>query len=307
MINNYPVVFFVFKRPATTMSFLNLMIKAGINKIYIFADGPRNETEKFETDVVKANINSFIKDNKSLEIITTFNPKNLGLKKNIIQGLNKVFKLEDAAIILEDDCLPTPDFFKFTKAMLTKYKDEPKVMSINGTSTGGRFSHSYDFSRYPQCWGWATWKRAWNLYDSTLTTFTPESWRALAAKLGFNPLLSWYWRTMLTMVKAGWINTWDFQWSYAHFYHEGLSIAPSVNLIKNIGFDLVATNTKTKSKVADMKTNTLSWPLTHPINIDENKSISHRAVYDFYLNPVAIAGLLRQYVYWTWSKYGHWS
>jgi hypothetical protein len=303
MNNFYPVAFFVFKRPDSTQLFLDHMRSFGIQKIYVFADGPRNEIEKKETDAVKLQIEKFQADHKEIRLITSFSQKNLGLKNNIVNGLNTVFENEDAAIIIEDDCLPTPDFFRFATEMLTKYQAENTIMSVNGTSTGGKFKYSYDFNRYPQCWGWATWKRAWKLYDPSLSSFTPASWNKLADNLGFGPVLTWYWGTMLMMVKAGWINTWDFQWSYAHFYHNGLSIAPSVNLITNIGFDSAATNTKTKSKVADMATDLLDWPLTHPQIVVENKSVTRKATYDFYVNPIAIGGLLRQYIYWQWSKY----
>lgn len=302
-MNSYPVIFFVFKRPSSTRTFLDLMNNSGIKKIYIFADGPRNEIEKEDTSAVSVEIEKFCATYPEINVIAKYRESNMGLKQNIIQGLTSVFEREEAVIIIEDDCLPTPDFFKFTSEMLDKYKDESTVMSVNGTSTGGVFEHSYDFSQYPQCWGWGTWKRAWELYDPSLSHFTQTEWDSLAHKLHFSPLLKWYWGTMLTMVKDGWINTWDFQWSYAHFYHHGLSIAPSVNLVKNIGFDSAATNTKTKTKVAGMPTNLMTWPLVHPIAVVENNSVTHKATYDFYLNPIAIGGLLRQYIYWKWSKY----
>lgn len=305
MSNNYPVVFFVFKRPSSTRRFLDSMVSSGITKIYIFADGPRDDKDILGTKSVRREINSFEADNPKITVISTYSPVNLGLKQNIIHGLNTVFAKEKAAIIVEDDCEPTQDFFRFTTQMLTRYENESKIMAINGTSTGGKFKYSYDFSRYPQCWGWATWARAWKLYDSKLTKFTAASWRTLSDRLHFGPLLSWYWFTMLTMVKAGWIKTWDFQWSYAHFYHDALAVAPSANLIKNIGFDDVATNTKTKSKVADLPTTLLTWPLTHPPEIAENRGISAVASLDFYLNPVAIAGLMRQYIYWKWDTYAN--
>lgn len=305
MRNNYPVVFFVFKRPATTVRFLDIMHDSGIKKIYIFADGPRNKVEKFETDAVRDNIEKFIADNPGIKIITSFAKENLGLKVNIIRGLGEVFKIEDAAIILEDDCLPTRDFFRFTTEMLTRYKDEPKIMSINGTSVGGQYDASYAFTKYPQCWGWATWKRAWDLYDSKLSQFTDAKWDSIAPPLWSNVILKNYWYYMFKIVKDGWISTWDFQWSFAHFIHCGLAIAPAHNLIKNIGFDAAATNTKTKTRVAGMSSHELEWPLRHPSDIVENLSVSGQIEKHFYYNPVAILGLLRQYVYWTWSKYGH--
>lgn len=301
MNNSYPVVFFVFKRPATTLKFLELMRDSGINKIYIFADGPRNEIEKFETDIVKENVVKFSKSNPKIKVISYYSKSNVGLKKNIINGLNRVFNIEGAAIIIEDDCLPNPDFFRFMSEMLAKYKDEQKIMSVNGTSPGGIFKHSYDFTKYPQCWGWATWARAWKLYDPTLNNFNQKTWKILGQKLGLSRSLRWYWGTMLTLVKSGWINTWDYQWSFAHFYHCSLAIAPSVNLVQNIGFDSVATHTKFKTKVSKMQTGILEHPLSHPLVIKEALPISHKIETSFYANPVAFLGLIRQYIYWMWS------
>jgi len=303
---NYPVVFFVFKRPASTKSFLALMKSAGINKIYVFADGPRSGEDKKDTDLVRINISDFAKANPGVHIITKFSPKNIGLKQNIITGLNQVFKYEEAAIVMEDDCLPTPDFFRFTREMLGKYKNNDRVMSVNGTSTGGDFHSSYDFTKYSQCWGWATWRRAWKRYDWTLSKFDKDMWQVLVKNLRMNGLLRWYWYTILTVVKSGWISTWDYQWSFAHFYHDGLAIAPSVNLVKNIGFDKVATNTKTKTRVADMQTSSLTWPLVHPQHIEENMSISRQIEKHFYSNPIAVLGLIRQCFYLNWSKYVRW-
>lgn len=305
MTKAYPVVFFVFKRPATTIKFLEIIRDSDVKKIYIFADGPRNDVERFETDSVRDNIAKFTTDNSGLDIISHFAPRNLGLKQNIIKGLSEVFSKEDAAIILEDDCLPTSDFFRFTTEMLSRYKDDKRVMSINGTSVGGRFDYSYDFTKYAQCWGWATWSRAWSLYDSELKQFTDLNWHDLAPILWGDRVLRSYWYYMLKIVKAGWISTWDFQWSFAHFINYGLAIAPSVNLIKNIGFDSVATNTKTKTNTSAMGTKILGFPLRHPLAVVENMSVTHKIENNFYGNPIAVLGLIRQYIYWTWSKYGH--
>lgn len=305
MKNNYPVVFFVFKRPATTLQFLEHMKKADIKKIYIFSDGPRNSAEKFEIEAVRDNIEIFHKSYPDIQIMLHSSNINLGLKRNIVNGLNHVFSKEDAAIILEDDCLPTLDFFRFASEMLDRYKNNLKVMSVNGTSSGGISEFSYDFTKYAQCWGWATWARAWKLYDPTLRGFSNNSWKMLGEKLKMGWLMRWYWGTMLQVVKADRINTWDFQWSYTHFLHKGLAITPSTNLIKNIGFDNVATNTKTKSGSAAMSTKNLIFPLLHPKLVVENMSVSRRIESTFYANPVAILGLLRQYIYWKWSIYAN--
>lgn len=302
MTINQPVVFFVFKRYESTEQFLEIIKSSGVKKIYVFADGPRTAVEKLETDRVRNIIKEFAKNNSDIQFILEFAAKNLGLKKNIIAGLSQVFAQEPSAIILEDDCLPALDFFRFTSEMLSKYKDDRRVMSINGTSVGGSFPYSYDFTKYAQCWGWATWARAWKLYDPTLTGFDTQSWSQLVQALNLSWLLRLYFGAMLGLIKKGWVSTWDFQWSYAHFVNHGLAISPFGNLVTNIGFGSAATNTKIKTRVANMPSGDLVWPLTHPDQVVENISISSRIERHFYQNPVAILGLIRQYAYYYWSR-----
>ena len=82
-----------------------------------------------------------------------------------------MFSLVEQAIILEDDCIPHPDFFSFCEELLKRYQDKPQIMSISGE--GGlslSTQHiSYGFSRYPLSWGWATWRRAWQQYDPLMS------------------------------------------------------------------------------------------------------------------------------------------
>ena len=301
----FPVSLFVFKRPSTTKVIFDLIANSGISKVYVFADGPRDSREKTETDKVKKVINSFISSNPSITVVAKYSHTNQGLQRSFTTGLNKLFQKEEAVIILEDDCLPSPDFFKFVTAMLTKYADNDRIMSVAGTSVGSFGTNSYDFSRYQLCWGWATWRRAWLLYDPVMKELGSPRWRAVINRVTRYLHVRKYWWMMLNLVRSGWLKTWDYQWTYTLFMHNGLAVIPGSNLVSNIGFDDVATNTKAKSNLSNMERQVLTWPLTHPKLIKDNEQLSHTIEAKFYNNPVAILGMLRQYIYWTWSKYAH--
>jgi hypothetical protein len=291
----YPVVFFAYKRPDTTQQFLDLFQGSGAKVIYVFSDGPLREEDSEEVAKVRRTIDDFAKEFPSMTIHRHYAKKNFGLKKNIIAGLTKVFAEVDAAIIIEDDCLPHPDFFAFCSEMLTKYEDDDRVMAVNGTSVGGGSDYSYDFTRYPQCWGWATWARAWKLYDPNLTVVDSDEWHDMKREIWSDPVARWYWDSMLHLVKWGQVKTWDFQWSMTLLTHGGYAISPHTNLITNIGFGESATNTKTKTPVANLATHALSWPLRHPADVEENSNVTRRSEQLFYTNMVAILGMLRQY------------
>jgi hypothetical protein len=305
MINRPPVVLFVYKRPGRTTEFLERIWESGTTHLYLFADGPKSSSDRVLTDRVKTTIEHFATLHPELRLSVHYAPKNLGLKLNIVTGLNHVFRHEPSAIILEDDCLPSPDFFKFTASMLKKYAGNDQVMSVTGTSVGRVGEYSYDFCRYQHCWGWGTWARAWRLYDADLSQFTPHVWAELTPRVWPSRLMRCYWYQMLTMTKAGWLNTWDFQWSYTHFLHHGLAIYPMVNLISNIGFDSAATNTKQAAPVAGITAGALSWPLQDPPEVRENLTLSALMERKFYRNWIAILGMMRQYFYWRWSGYAH--
>jgi len=305
MKSNIPVIFFVYQRPEYTEQFLNIFLSSGIKKIYVFSDGSKFIAESSRVEKVRELINNFGDQHKDIQIIKKYSKKNLGLKKSIVDGLNSVFKIESSAIIIEDDCLPSNDFIKFASELLNRYKGNPNIMSITGTSVGVVSTYSYDFTSYQHCWGWATWARAWELYDPELKLFSSKNWRHFSKSKWTNPIMRLYWQIMLTLTKVGWLNTWDFQWSYAHFVNNGLAIYPMSNLITNVGFDSVATNTKTYSKVSGNITGDLSWPLNHPKIVRENNLLTKVMERKFYLNPIAFLGMIRQLAFYTWSKYAH--
>lgn len=303
MTITYPVVLFTYKRPGSTLQFLELIKEADVEKLYIFSDGPKNENDRALIEQVRKVIEQFVSENPQIKFNVRMSTYNIGLKQNIIQGLNSVFEMEKAAIILEDDCLPTPDFFKFTAAMLKQYETDTRILSINGTSVGNVGKYSYDFSRYAHCWGWATWGRAWKLYDQSVSGINSNNWPTISRRLWSSNLMRFYWGMMLKMTQASWIDTWDFQWSYSHFLNHGLAIYPRYNLISNIGFDSVATNTKTRSPIALLPTQAIVWPLVHPSEVKENMLLTSVIERKFYNNLIAVIGMLRQYFYWKISKY----
>jgi hypothetical protein len=179
--------------------------------------------------------------------------------------------------------------------MLEKYREEPKVMHIAGVnfqSGNARGSGSYYFSRYVHVWGWASWRRAWKLYDGSMKT-----WPEFREKNGMEEVhrrksAVRYWTKVMDEVAAGGVNTWDYQWVYSLWAAGGLAVIPQVNLVENIGFGEGATHTTSAADAPkEMKTRELSWPLafTQDMEIDEAADlVTERAQFIFPL-PKRIA------------------
>jgi hypothetical protein len=183
-------------------------------------------------------------------------------------GIDWVFSQVERAILLEDDCLAEPSFFDYCQELLDRYALESRVMMISGDNFhfgSSQTTDSYYFSRVPHIWGWATWRRAWQRYDVTMSgwpALRESDW--LARYLGDDHLAR-HFLNVFDNIHAGRIDTWDLQWTLAIWSHDGLCIAPDVNLISNIGFGPLATHTRSpRSPHACLPTQPITFPLRHP-------------------------------------------
>jgi hypothetical protein len=199
---------------------------------------------------------------------TLFRKKNLGCGKAVSQAINWFFENEEMGIILEDDCLPHPSFFRFCQDLLDYYRNDQRIMAISGDNFQfgrKRTEYSYYFSRYNHIWGWATWRRAWQYYDFKMRLWQEirdGNW--LESILGKTQAVK-YWTKIFQTYYDGKIDTWDYPWTFACWIQNGLTILPNVNLVSNIGFGEDATHTSSsKSRAANLGVQEMNFPLKHP-------------------------------------------
>lgn len=276
------VIFIIFKRPVETTRVFEEIRKARPPKLFIVADGPRNDEEKKLTDATRAVVNNV---DWPCEVEKNYAETNLGCRQRVWSGLNWAFdKLPnetDGAIILEDDCLPDPSFFSYCEEMLGRYKNDTQVMHIAGVHFQNRSTpESYYFSHIAQIWGWATWKRAWKLYDGSMETWLQKHALSHLKRVFPNRVTFHYWRHMFDRMHAGELDTWDVAWTYTVFKERGLCIMPRVNLIENIGSSAHATHKA--SQFMHQKTSPLTFPLIHPQKKKVNKSadlVTYKKIY----------------------------
>lgn len=270
-----PVAFIIFNRPDTTARVFAEIARARPSKLIVVADGPRAEVVG-ETELC-ARARAVIEGvDWKCEVITNFSEQNLGCRARVSSGLDFVFHQVEEAIILEDDCLPHQSFFRFCESLLHRYRNEDRIMTISGNNfQGGRryTEFSYYFSRFGHIWGWASWRRAWRHYDVEMKEWAElrkTSW--LEQKLG-NKKDAHYWRTMFDKVWAGEINTWDCQWLFSYWTHNGLAIVPELNLVSNVGFGANATHTgHIDNALANIPVSEMQFPLSHPPAITVQES-----------------------------------
>jgi hypothetical protein len=288
-----PVLFIIFNRPDTTLKVFNEIKKIKPTKLYIVADGPRTE-EKGEREKCEQTKKIIDQIDWSCEVFKNYSEINLGCKKRVSSGIDWFFENEEQGIILEDDCVPDQTFFTFCEEMLKKYKDDERIGMISGNNFQfGKVKnkHSYYFSRYSHIWGWATWRRAWQKYDVQIQNWPQHKKKKKLSTIFENKKDILYWTSIFNDVYRNKIDTWDYQWTYACFFNNYLSVTPSVNLISNIGFgQLDSTHTKKINKFANMPTSPLVFPLIHPTHIVkdiESDTIVQKNNYPFFRYFVA--------------------
>ncbi len=261
-----PVALFLFNRPDTTMRVLDVIRQVKPLKLLLIADGPRadhpGEAEQCAT--ARAVVDQV---DWECEVLKNYADANLGCRQRLASGLDWVFATVDEAIILEDDCLPHLTFFRYCDELLEYYRDDERVMHISGDNFlfgHHRTPYSYYFSGHVHVWGWASWRRAWQHYDVTLRRWAELREGGWLWDLLGDPFQAAHWTWTFDRVARQAIDTWDYQWVFACWTQNGLSILPHVNLVRNIGFSPQGTRTRVRHPWSDLPTQAMEFPLRHP-------------------------------------------
>ena len=274
MTFNTPVLLLAWRRPHTTQQVINAIRAVKPTRMFVACDGP-NPKRPGEAAKVMATREVIEREiDWPCTIERRYSEVNQGCKLGVSRAITWFFDQVEAGIILEDDCVPHPDFFYFCSTLLDFYRDDQRVWTITGDNfqNGQRRGHaSYYFSKYNHIWGWATWRRAWFNYQVDIP-FWPE-WKGSEDWENKMPdtLERRYWLRIFDKSHAGMIDTWDFLWTASVWHQGGLTATPNSNLVSNIGFEEDGTHTKKGgSELEDMAVESLG-ELTHPKIVAQNE------------------------------------
>lgn len=262
-----PVAFLIFNRPDTTQRVFEEIRRARPPKLLVVADGPRADRsgESDKCKDVRAIIDTV---DWPCEVVKNYSEVNLGCKVRMSSGIDWVFEQVEEAIILEDDCLPHPTFFRFCQEMLELYRNDLRIGMISGDNFQfglRRNDDSYYFSKYNHIWGWASWRNRWqNCYDVNMALWPKIRDEGWIHDILPNPQEAKYWIENFNKVHNGALDTWDYQWVLTSWFQGRISVMPNTNLVSNIGFRPDATHTTVESKVANLPLVPMQFPLKQP-------------------------------------------
>ena len=268
-----PILFLIFNRPDTTARVFEVIRANKPSSLYIAADGPRPNIAGEVSTCEKTRRLVIENIDWDCKVKTLFREENIGCGRAVSSAIKWFFENVEEGIIMEDDCLPNPDFFSYCTDLLERYRNNTQIMFIGATNFQNGQKHgdgSYYFSAYNHVWGWASWRSTWEKYDFKLEYIRDKEFEDSMNYYFNSKKVKKYWMKVFHKMKNYMIDTWDFQLAFSIWVNKGICIIPNVNLVSNIGFGPDATHTTQSHEVANLQTFNI-LPLQHPTLIKIDK------------------------------------
>jgi hypothetical protein len=248
---NTPLLLIAWRRPHTLRQVINAIRPVAPTRLFVACDGP-NPKRPGEAEKVAATRQVIAQEiDWPCQIERLYSDVNQGCRLGVSLAITWFFEQVEEGIILEDDCVPHPDFFPYCTTLLDRYRHDTRVWCISGNNFQNgqwRGDGSYYFSRYNHCWGWASWRRCWQHYDADLSSWPALRESGLLDTIFEDPLERQYWSAIWQrLVDEGKPDSWAYRWTLTCLANSGLTALPNRNLVKNVGFGEDGTHTTGES------------------------------------------------------------
>ena len=277
------VLLVFFNRPETFAQVFTQVRRARPARLFLYQDGPRDEADMAGVVACRKIAEGI---DWECDVNRRYLPTNQGCDPSVYRAVTWAFSQTDKLVILEDDCVPSLSFFHFCKEMLDRYENDTRVMMIAGYNTdevSPDVATDYFFTSVFSIWGWATWRRVADQWDSDYTfmhdKFNLRQLEALIRKRHYCP-------DMLSMFR-------DHSRSGKEYFEtivqaamllgSGLAVMPSRNLISNVGLTAgthYSTTLQTMPhrlrRLFTMERGELTFPLHHPRHVVEDTGYKER-------------------------------
>jgi hypothetical protein len=243
-----PIALFVYRRVdhvRRTIEALALNSESAESDLIVFSDGPKGDTAAVDVAAVREYLKS-VTGFRSINIVES--ERNLGLARSIITGVSQVLNRRDRVIVMEDDLVTSPHFLRYMNDALSHYRDDDRVASIHGyVYPVDRPLPETFFLRGADCWGWATWRRGWSLFNPNgRELFSELQRRKLTRHFDFDGTFEY--TKMLENQIAGTNDSWAVRWYASAFLREKLTLYPGRSLVQNIGNDSTGAHCETTNE-----------------------------------------------------------
>ncbi len=264
------VAFITFNRPEPTAKSFARIREARPSRLFLVSDAARPDRPG-EADLVNQTRAIAQQVDWPCDVQKIYAAENMGCGRRISSAITEAFQSVDRLIVLEDDCVANASFFPYCAELLDRYQDDDRVMAVTGDNFQqgvSRTKSSYYFSKYMHCWGWATWRRAWQHFQLDIPT-----WPSFRDSGGLAECCDQreieYWTGIFDRCHAGNSQSWAYPWLLCCWMNKGLTAIPDVNLVTNIGFGEDATHTRKSDSSAAIKSYAIDM-IVHPNEVVRN-------------------------------------
>jgi hypothetical protein len=272
-----PVVLFAYRRPDHLRRALDSLAAnpgADLTQVSIYCDGAKSSADREAVEQVREIARGVNDTNAFASIRVIERDHNMGLAKSVISGVTETLEAHDRVIVVEDDLVVSPDFLEYMNQALELYASNDEVISIHG------FMYSVPpvlpqtvFLRGADCWGWATWRRGWELFEPDSQKLLKELDRSPdRAQFDFDGAFPY--RQMLKDQADGTIDSWAVRWYASAFLANKITLYPGQSLVENIGQEGSGTHSESATSHEVMATR-IDLPIQE---IDVSESVLARRV-----------------------------
>lgn len=280
MSKKIPVLVLAFNRADHVQQAMKAIAEYQPDRLYLECDGPRpykegekeavEETQKVMLDMVTW----------PCEVRTLFRTENYGCARGVNNAITWFFKQEEYGVIVEDDIVLSKDFFILCEHLLPRYVNETRIMEISAQNRNPNMNiaNSYIYTKSFHCWGWATWRRAWEQMDMTLSAVPQMRISWMIRELGWFKGFMMYFNYQKAYKHIDKNNSWASRWFLSILKNDGYIICPGRNLAINIGMDGGAHYEKGDvNPYPHVKLCKMEWPIVYNDIIQKN---TEQAKYD---------------------------
>ena len=246
--NNAPIVLFTYNRPIHTQKVLNslaLCQESSQSDLFIFCDGAKENVDQEGLNNIRQVRQIVNSENRFKKVVVIEHEKNKGLANSIIDGVTEIVNKYGKIIVVEDDLIVSKGFLKYMNQALSMYEDDSEVGCIHAWNyyfKNVEDCESTFFLKGADCWGWATWKSSWKLFNSD-AQFLLNQIVSNKQEFEFNRKNTHEFVQMLKDQIEGKVNSWAIRWHASLFCNNKYCLHPTISLVKNIGFDDLGTHT----------------------------------------------------------------
>jgi len=237
-----PITLFTYARPDHTQRTVEALLRstgASEHDLIVYSDAPRTPDKAQAVAAVREYLKTIA---GFRSVIIHHRSHNYGLAKSIIAGVTEVLSRYERIIVLEDDMVTSPHFLSYMNEALDRFADDERVISVHGYVYPCQqpLPEAF-FLRGADCWGWATWRRGWALFNPDGQALLDElKGRNLIKAFDFNDTYGY--SMMLEGQIKGINDSWAIRWYASAFLANKLTLYPGRSLVQNIGNDSSGTH-----------------------------------------------------------------